>query len=120
MRTMAKESQRTIADLVFVGFNKQVVALDRYTGELVWKWQASKGTGFVSLLLDGDRLIAAVNGYIFCLDPLFGQEVWSNPLTGFGTGTTCLTSANGSNVAQSAAAMSVIAQQQAAAAGAVG
>ncbi|MCZ6835041.1 MAG: PQQ-binding-like beta-propeller repeat protein [Planctomycetota bacterium] len=107
---------RTIPDLVFVGFNSRIAALDRYTGEIVWEWKAPKGTGFPSLLLDGDRLIASVNGYTYCIDPLFGQQVWNNDMKGFGLGTTCLVSMNGSSGGSAAAA--VLAQQQAAAAAA--
>jgi outer membrane protein assembly factor BamB len=93
---MAEKNQRTLADLVFVSFNKQVVALDRYTGELVWKWTSPKGSGFTAILVDGDRLIVSSQGYTYCLEPLFGQEVWSNPLEGMGVGIPCLASINGS------------------------
>lgn len=113
---MSKEPQRAIADLVFVGLNKKVLALDRYTGDIVWQWKATKGTGFVTLLLDGDRLVASVNGYLTCLDPVFGQEVWSNPLTGFGTGFVSLASVRGGNVNPGSEA--ALAAQQAAAAAA--
>jgi len=110
-------SERTIADLVYAAFNRRVIALDRYTGEVVWEWKSPKGMGFITLLLDGDRLIVSVNGYMYCLDPLYGQIVWDNPLRGFGTGITTLASLHGSSgpVASAAAA---IAQQQAAAAAA--
>ena len=106
--------ERTIRDLVFVGFNSRIAALDRYTGELVWEWKSPQGSGFVALLLDGDRLIASVNGYTYCLDPLFGQQVWANELKGFGVGTPCLASFNGDSGSASAAA--AIAKQQAEAA----
>ena len=90
-----RSSQRTIADLAFVGLNSRVFALDRYTGELVWQWKSPEGTGYVFVLLDGDRLIVSVMGYIYCLDPVFGQEVWRNPLKGFGVGVTSLATAHG-------------------------
>jgi hypothetical protein len=80
----------------------------------VWEWKSPQGSGFVSLLLDGDRLIASVNGYTYCLDPLYGQQVWANELKGFGVGTPCLVSFHGSSGASAAAA--AIAQQQAASA----
>ena len=83
-------------DLVYVGFNKQVCALDRYTGELVWSWKASEGSGYVVLLYDRDRLIASVQGYTYCLDPATGEQLWMNPLKGFGIGTPCLASVSGS------------------------
>ena len=111
-------AERTLADLVYVGFNRRVVALDRYSGEIVWDWKAPQGTGFVSLLLDGDRLMASVNGYLYCLDPVYGQEVWSNPLKGYGVGTTSLASVNGSTSTGPSAA--VIEQQRQAAAAAAG
>ena len=70
------------------------------------------------LLLDGDRLMASVNGYLYCLDPVYGQEVWSNPLKGYGVGTTSLASVNGSTSTGPSAA--VIEQQRQAAAAAAG
>lgn len=110
---MPSETNRTITDLVYVAFGKHVVALDRYTGEKVWQWNPPKGAGYMSILLDGDRLIVSAQGYMYCLDPLFGQEVWSNPLEGMGTGVPCIASANGST---SSMTMQVaVAQQQAAA-----
>jgi outer membrane protein assembly factor BamB len=61
----------SINQLISVGLNGYVVALDRDTGELVWSCSELK-SGYVSLLLDGDRLIVSTNGYIFCLDPRNG------------------------------------------------
>jgi len=89
------ETERTIADLVFVALNSKVIALDRYDGTLLWQWKSPKAASFITLLVDGDRLIAAANGYVYCLDPVFGQEVWSNPLKGFGVGITSLASVHG-------------------------
>ncbi len=81
--------------MVLVGFNRRVAALDRKQGEIVWQWKAVKGSGFVSLLLDKDRLFVAVDGYMYCLDPRTGQELWSNPMKGFGTGATSLATSRG-------------------------
>ena len=75
----------TIDQLVFVGLNGYALALDRDTGEIVWSNDQMK-SGYVSLLLDGDRLIVSTNGYIFCLDPLTGRILWNNPLRGYGSG----------------------------------
>jgi outer membrane protein assembly factor BamB len=110
--------QRALADLVIVGISRKVLALDRYTGEIVWEWKAPKGGSFVSVLLDGDRIIAATSGYLYCLDPVYGQLVWENPLKGKGQGICSLVSVHGA--ALSAQAAAVIAQQQAAAAAAGG
>jgi outer membrane protein assembly factor BamB len=110
---------RSFADLVFVGFNSRVAALDRYSGEVVWDWKSPEGSGYVSLLLDGDRLIASVQGYTYCLDPLYGQEVWRNPLKGFGIGVASLASVNGSQPSIQAAAAAKAAQQAASGVGVV-
>jgi outer membrane protein assembly factor BamB len=85
----------SIEQLVFVGLNGYALALDRDTGEIVWSNDKMKG-GYVTLLLDGDRLIASTNGYIFCLDPLTGAIRWQNSLKGYGMGTpTALVSVRG-------------------------
>jgi len=85
----------TLENLVFVGFNSRVAALDRRTGELVWKWKCPKGKGFVTLLLDADRLLASVQGYTYCLDARTGQQLWFNELSGFGHGVASLASVRG-------------------------
>ncbi len=107
---------RTMGDLVYVGLNRRVIALDRVNGHVVWEWKAPKGSGFVSLLLDGDRLMVGVNGYMYCLDPVYGHVVWENPLKGYGAALCSIVSVNGTSEGTAAAA--AIAQQQAAAAAA--
>ncbi len=80
-------------EMVFIGFNGNAAALDRKSGEILWQWSAPKGSGYVSLLLDGDSLLAAVNGYTYCLDPRTGQQLWFNPMKGFGYGVTSIATA---------------------------
>ena len=75
----------TVDQLIFVGLNGYALALDRDTGEIVWSNNEMK-SGYVSLLLDGERLIASTNGYMYCLDPLTGTILWHNPLKGYGMG----------------------------------
>ena len=84
----------TIDQLIFVGLNGYALALDRKTGEEVWV-NSQMNSGYVSLLLDGDHLIASTNGYIFCLNPLTGEILWENPLRGYGTAPTALVSVRG-------------------------
>ncbi len=109
----------TTDDLVFVGFNSRVAALHRDSGEIVWQWKSRKGSGYVTLLLDGDRLIASVNGYTYCLDPATGDEMWFNEMSGFGTGVAVVASARG-GVAGNTAAEADRAQRAHAAASAGG
>ena len=84
-----------IDQLIFVGLNGYALALNRDTGEIVWSNNEMK-SGYVTLLLDGDRLIVSTNGYMYCLDPLSGTILWHNPLSGYGLGTpTSIVSARG-------------------------
>lgn len=85
-----------VQDLLFVGFNSRLAALDQRTGDIVWQWKAPDGSGYVSPLLDGGRLFVAVNGYTYCLEAATGQQLWVNKMKGFGYGTTALVSAKGS------------------------
>jgi outer membrane protein assembly factor BamB len=101
---MSKQSTSVkTADLLFVGFNKRVAALDRYSGEIVWDWKAPKGTGYPAILLDGDRLLVSVQGYTYCLEPTRGDVVWENPLKGMGVGIACIATVRGSSSAAPAA-----------------
>lgn len=102
-------------EVVFVGFNKRLAALEKRTGTLVWEWKASSGSGYVATHLAGDVLIACVNGHTFGLDPCSGEELWHNPMTGFGYGVSTLSSAYGSS---SSAILGAAAEAQAAAAAA--
>ncbi len=96
-----------IDDLIFVGFRGYAFALDRDTGRTVW-CNSEMHSGYVSMLLDGDRLIVSCSGYMYCLDPLTGKILWHNPLEGYGTGVTHLASVRGQSsqavVVQAAAA----------------
>jgi outer membrane protein assembly factor BamB len=97
-----------VDQLIFVGLNGYAVALDRDTGEIVWS-NNQMHSGYVTLLLDGDRLIASTNGYLYCLDPFTGEILWHNPMRGYGAGApTALVSVRGQTTphltAQAAAA----------------
>ncbi|MSR58814.1 MAG: hypothetical protein EXS05_14375 [Planctomycetaceae bacterium] len=74
---------------------------------------------YVTLLLDDDRLMVSANGYLYCLDPSNGAQLWNNETKGFGTGVASIASfrGNSSQNANSQAAQQA-AQQQAAAAAA--
>lgn len=86
---------RTIDQLLFVGLNGYAVALDRDTGAIVWSNDQLE-SGYVTLLLDGDRLVVSTNGYLYCLDPLTGRILWNNRMRGYGGGTpTSLVSVRG-------------------------
>ena len=103
-----------VMNLIFVGFNSRVVAMQRDTGQIVWKWKSPKGySSFVAVTLDGDLLIVSVQGYMYGLDPETGAIIWSNPLTGLGVGVPCIASLRANS--GSAGAAAIIAQQRQAA-----
>src|ERR1041384_1305440 len=95
-----------LEDVIFVGFNSRVAALNRDTGALRWQWKSPKGSGYTTVLLDGDRLIVSVMGYTYCLVPLTGQVLWFNELPGMGMGVPSLASVRGGSISnpESAAA----------------
>ena len=101
MSTNTQSSGPSISDLVFVGLNRRVAALHRETGQLIWSWKSPRGHGPVALMLDGDRLIASVHGYTYCIDAANGAQLWHNTLSGFGLGVPCLTSFRSSSMASS-------------------
>lgn len=109
----------SLEDLVFAGFNSRVLALNRETGEIVWDWKATKpmGGSFVTLLLDGDRLIVSVMGYLYCLDPYTGEQLWYNGTKGFGTGVASLVSVRGKTPDENLLMAAAQAAQAAASAG---
>src|SRR5690348_13510939 len=71
--------------MVFIGIKGTVVALDRATGQEVWRSKL-KGSGFVNVVLDGGELYATTQGEVFRLDPASGAVCWNNTLTGLGHG----------------------------------
>lgn len=116
-------------DLVFVGGRNQVVALDRFDGTEVWRWKARQGKGFwsslsspsfLTLALDGDRLVVASAKQVWCLDPLTGAEVWVAENVSFGLGAYPVIAGGQANGQSVAAAATAAAQAAAAAAAASG
>ena len=99
--TRTRDPRPAVADLVFVAFNSRAAALHRDDGDIVWEWKSPKGRGAVALMLDGDRLIASVQGYTYCINAETGRQMWSNDMKGFGIGIPCLTSFRSSSMATS-------------------
>jgi outer membrane protein assembly factor BamB len=77
--------------LVFVGIKSSVVALDDRTGTEVWRAKLS-GSDYVTVMWDGESLIAANNGEVFRLDPASGATLWRNEMKGFRRGLVTLAS----------------------------
>jgi outer membrane protein assembly factor BamB len=83
--------------LVYIGIRGTALALDRATGQEVWRTPL-KGADFVNVaLVDGD-LYATSRGELFCLDPATGNIRWKNPLTGLGLGLISIAAPDGQAV----------------------
>jgi outer membrane protein assembly factor BamB len=76
---------------LYVGIGHFVVALDAATGAELWRSKL-KNTGFVSVLWDGEALVAASAGEVYRLDPRTGDVLWHNEMKGLGMGVVTLAS----------------------------
>lgn len=72
-------------NVIYLGIKGTVIALNRDTGEELWR-TALKGGDFVNVVLDGNQLYATTKGEIFCLDTKTGEPRWHNKLSGLGLG----------------------------------
>jgi outer membrane protein assembly factor BamB len=74
---------RDLPALIYVGIKNSVVALDSATGAEMWRAKL-KGSDFVTVLFDGQSLVAANAGEVFALDPKNGSVLWHNNMKGLG------------------------------------
>ena len=100
-------------DLVFLGIRSSVMALDKKTGTRAWETKL-KGSSFVTLLVDGNRIFAGAQGEIFCLEAATGKTLWHDGLSGYGFGLLSIASQNGGSDSALLASEFVRQQQEAA------
>jgi outer membrane protein assembly factor BamB len=105
--------------LIFAGIKSSIVAVDVRTGNEVWQTKL-KGSDFVTVLWDGESLIAANAGELFALDPETGAVLWHNPLKGMGLGLVSLASSRAPTTGGDGSPASVKQQRNAQAAAAAG
>jgi outer membrane protein assembly factor BamB len=82
---------RDLPSFIYVGIKNCVVALDAATGAELWRSKL-KGQDFVTVLFDGQSLVAANAGEVFALDPRNGAVLWHNNMKGLGLGLVSLAS----------------------------
>ena len=102
---MPREARET----VFVGIRNAVIALDRRDGSETWRAELPNH-GFVTVLWDGEALLAASGGEVFRLDPATGERIWHNKMRGLGLGVVSLASTHAP--AQSTRPYETIAEQK--------
>jgi outer membrane protein assembly factor BamB len=83
-------------DLVFLGIRGSVVAMDRTSGSRTWETKL-KGSDFVTLLVDGSRVLAGTQGEVYCLDAGTGEILWQDGLKGYGYGLMSIATASGTS-----------------------
>ena len=78
-------------NLLILGTNGNVAAIDTATGGEVWRSSLKTGglissttNEDVSVLLKDGMVFAGCCGHLFCLDAATGNIFWHNPLTGMG------------------------------------
>ena|ERR1051326_2568360 len=81
--------------MIFLGVHGEVLALDRTTGQELWNTKL-RGSDFVNVFVDGDRIFASTKGEVFCIDAATGKLLWRNELPGRGLGLITIASQNGS------------------------
>ena len=79
---------------IFIGMHGRAFCLDRMTGQVLWSTNL-KGSDFVTLLPDGDVVLAATHGEIFCLQAATGKLLWHNEMPGQGLGLVSIATASG-------------------------
>jgi outer membrane protein assembly factor BamB len=82
--------------LIFVGIKNAVLALDERTGDAVWRAEL-RSSNYVTVLWDGEALLAANAGEVWRLDPANGGVIWRNELKGMGRGLVSLASSRRPN-----------------------
>ena len=96
------------SSIVYVGVKTQVSAIDQIHGTTLWQTKlksgAVSGDGFVTLLVENDRVYAHTYGELYCLDAVTGALLWNNPLEGLGYGMVSLATHGSSSSASPAGA----------------
>jgi outer membrane protein assembly factor BamB len=83
---MPANSKGTNAGLLYVGIKGTVLALRKDDGEVAWTTRLRRGSSFVPIVEDGDRIYAVSGGEVSCLDSTSGDLLWHNSMKGLGTG----------------------------------
>ena len=81
------------SNMVVIGVKGTVVAVDRDSGETLWRTDL-KGSDFVNVMLDEGDIFAASKGRLYRLDASSGEIRWCNDLPGLGWGIVAIAGAS--------------------------
>lgn len=76
---------RSKSQPLIVGVGSHAVCINFDTGEELWRTKL-KSSSFVTIHVDGARVLAGAGGELFCLDARSGTILWHNKLKGLGFG----------------------------------
>lgn len=81
-------------ELLFVGTNGHVLALEKRTGKTVWTTSLPKtGWPLVAVVYEDEMLYCAAAGRVFAIEPRRGRIRWTNPLRGMSSSSVYLATA---------------------------
>ena len=86
------------SNLLFIGIKGSVLALNKSTGQEVWRAKLG-GSDFVNLAVEDNAIYATIRGEVFCLSATSGEIRWHNPLKGSGLGLATIGLSAGQNTA---------------------
>ena len=86
-------------DVLFVGTYGHVSAVDKRSGNELWRTSLPR-TGYmiVSIVYEDDTLFVGSGGHVFALDPTTGDILWRNNLPGLHHGRVLVTTKRASSV----------------------
>jgi outer membrane protein assembly factor BamB len=86
---------RQKAQPIIIGVGGHAVCINGSTGEELWRTKL-KGSSFVTVQHEGDRVLVGASGELFCLDARTGSLIWHNKLKGLGLGVVAFTGSSAS------------------------
>lgn len=86
-------------DLIFVGLNSFVSALNKFNGQIIWRTNISSMSGIpLSVIYTNGKILVGAVGKVVCLDALTGQELWTNKLPGLRYSNVSIISTTNNNI----------------------
>jgi len=79
------------SEIVYIGAKAHVAAVNKHDGKLLWKTKLTgglklSGSGFVTVLVEGQRVYAYTYGSLYCLDAANGEKLFTCEVAGLGRG----------------------------------
>ena len=70
---------------VYIGIRGSLICYDIISGKELWRTHL-KGSGFVSIYIDDDIILAHTGGHLFGVKKSDGSQIWENKMKGLGYG----------------------------------